>query len=113
MNNANSNRKLDRSSVMNLTGFSTQLSDRLILFMYFRHFSSQSHVLSFSECLNVMPGVLVVGSERGDDKNKKIKGDLCKLRNLSCHLVQISTEFDIIHFRSGLLKRRMKSIFHA
>ena len=62
-----------------------------------------------------MPGVLVARIERRDDKNKEIymtvKGDLCKLRNLSRHPVQISTEFGIIHFRSGLLKRRMKSIF--
>ena len=58
---------------MNLTGFSTQLSDGIFRFMYFRHFSSQSHVLSFSECLNLMPGVLVAESERRDDKNKDIK----------------------------------------
>ena len=57
---------------MNLTGFSTQLSDRICRFMYFRHFSSQSHVLSFSECLNAMLGVFVAGSERRDDKNKEI-----------------------------------------
>ena len=99
---------------MNLTGFTTQLSDRIFRFMYFSHFSSQSHVLSFSECLNVMPGVLVAGRERRDDKNKEIyvtvKGDLCKLRNLSRHSVQISTEFGIIHFRSGLLKRRMNEV---
>ena len=93
---------------MNLTGFLTQLSDRIFQFMYFRDLSSQLHVLSFSECLNVMPGVLVAGSERRDDKNKEIymtvKGDLRKLGNLSRHSVQISTEFGIIHFRSGLLK---------
>ena len=81
--------------------------------MYFRHISFQSHVLSFSECLNAMPGVLVAGSERKDDKNNEtymtVKGDL---RNLSRHPVQISTEFGIIHFKRGLLKRRMKSIFH-
>ena len=63
---------------MNLTGFSiciiAQLSDRIIQSRYFRHFSSQSHVysVSFSECLNTMPGVLVAGSERRDDKNKEI-----------------------------------------
>ena len=61
---------------MNLTGFLTQLSDRIFRFIYvhifFRHFSSQSNVLSFSECLNKMPGVLVAGSERRDDKNKEI-----------------------------------------
>ena len=43
--------------------------------------------LSFSECLNSIPGVLVAGSERREDKSKEIKmaveGDLCKLRNLS------------------------------
>ena len=64
-----------------------------------------------------MLGVLVAGSERRDDKNKEIcmtvEGNLCKLRNLSRHPVQISTEFGIIHFGSGLLKRRMKSIFHV
>ena len=68
--------------------------------MYFRHLSYQSHVLSFPECLNVIPGVLVVGSERRDDKHKEIyvtvKGDLRKLQNLSHHSVQISTEFGII-----------------
>ena len=60
---------------MNLTGFSTQLSDHIFRFMYFRHFSSQLHVLSFSECLNVMPDVLVAGSERRDDKKKEILYD--------------------------------------
>ena len=47
-----------------------------------------------------MPSVLVAGSEGRDDKNKEIcmtiKGDLCKLRNLPSHPVQISTEFGII-----------------
>ena len=51
--------------------------------MYFRHFYSQLHVLSFSECLNAVPGVLVAGSERRDNKNKEIymtvNGDLCSL----------------------------------
>ena len=63
-----------------------------------------------------MFGVVVAGSERRVDKNKEIymtvEGDLCKLRNLSPHPVQISTEFCIIHFRSRSLKRKMKSIFH-
>ena len=93
---------------MNLTGLSTQLSDCIFRFMYFRHFSFQSHVLGFSECLNVMPGVLVVESERRDDRNKElhmtVKGDLCKLGSLSRHSVQVSTEYGVIHFRSGLLK---------
>ena len=62
---------------MNLTGFSiciiTRLLDRIFRFMYFRHFSSQaSHVLSFSECLKAMPGVLVAVGERRDNKNKEI-----------------------------------------
>ena len=63
---------------MNLTGFSiciiAQLSDCIIQSRYLRHFSSQSHVysVSFSESLNTMPGVLVAGSEGGDDKNKEI-----------------------------------------
>ena len=57
---------------MNLTGFLTQLSDRLFRFMYFRHLSSQSHVLSFSECLNAMRGVLLAGSERREDKNWRL-----------------------------------------
>ena len=60
---------------------------------YFRHLSSQSRVLSLSEGLNDMQGVLVAGSEERDDKNMEIymtvKGDLCKLRNLSRHSVQI------------------------
>ena len=61
---------------MNLTGFSiciiTQLSDRIFRFMYYRHFSSQSHVLSCSEYLNAMPSVLVAGSEKREDKNKEM-----------------------------------------
>ena len=39
-------------------------------FMYFRYFSSKWLVLSFPGCLNAMPGVLVVGSERREDQNK-------------------------------------------
>ena len=105
--------ELDLGGVMNLTGFLicivAQLSDRIFPFMYFRHFSSQSHVLSFSECLNTMPGVLVAGSKRMVDKNKEIlimtvEGNYCKLRNLSRCPDQISVEFCIIHFKSGLLK---------
>ena len=57
---------------MNLTGFSTQLSNHIFRFIYFRHFSSQSDVLSFSECLNAMPGVLVTGIKGREDKNKEI-----------------------------------------
>ena len=89
---------------MNLTGFLiciiTHLSDRTFRFMYFRHFFSQSHVLSFSECLNAMP----VGSDRRADKEYKwwLKA---KLRNLSRCPGQVSVEFCIIHFKSGLLNR--------
>ena len=81
---------------MNLTGFSTQLSDHIFrfIYVYFRHFSSQLHVLIFSECLNFMSGVLVARSERRGDKNKDIyttvKSNLCKLRNLPRHSVQIN-----------------------
>ena len=61
---------------MNLTGclncIAAQLSDRIFQFMCFRHFSSQSQVLSFSEYLNTIPSVLVAGSERREDNNKKI-----------------------------------------
>ena len=68
--------------MIKLTGFSivfsrfafniiAQLSDCLFQFMYFRHFSPQSHVLSLSECLNGMPGILVVGIERREDENVK------------------------------------------
>ena len=102
---------------MNLTDFSTQMSDHIFRFMHFRHFSSQLHVLSFSECLNAMPGVLVAGSERRDDKNKEIymtvKGDLCKLRNLSRHPVQISTEFDKAGNRKAfhnIVNKRQKTL---
>ena len=59
---------------MNLTGFLicviAQLSDCILRFMYFRHFSSQSHVLRFSECLKTMLGVLVAGSKRREIKSK-------------------------------------------
>ena len=45
---------------MNLTDFSiciiAELSDRIFRFKYFGNFSSQLHVLNFSECLNAMPG---------------------------------------------------------
>ena len=61
---------------MNLTGFSiyiAQLADRIFRFMYFRHFSSQSHVLSFSECLNAMPGVLVAEARGEKIKIKNYK----------------------------------------
>ena len=57
------------------------------------------------------PPTPVVEDQKKPGLNR-VKGNLCKLRNLSCHSVQISTEFGIIHFRNGLLKRRMKSIFH-
>ena len=95
---------------MNVTGFSiciiVQLSDGMFRFMYF---SSQSHALSFSECLNAM-----TGSKGREDKNKEIKitveGDLCKLLNLSRRQDQVSVEFCIIHFKSGLLNRRTESI---
>ena len=63
MNQCKFKLKLDLGSVMNLTGFSTQLSDHIFRFLYFGHFSSQLHVLSFSVCLNVMLGVSVAGSE--------------------------------------------------
>ena len=57
---------------MNLTGFSiciiAQVSDRIFRFMHFR----QSHVVSFSGFLDTMLGVLLVGSERREDKNKEI-----------------------------------------
>ena len=63
-----------------------------------------------------MLSVLVVRSERRRDKNKEIEmtveDALCKLRNLSRNSDQVSVEFGIIHFKSGLLKQRMKSIFH-
>ena len=63
-----------------------------------------------------MPGVLVARSEREDDKTnnykRRLEGALCKLRNLSCRPDQMSVEFRIIRFKSGLLKRRMKSLFH-
>ena len=61
---------------MNLTGFSiyiAQLPDRIFRFMYFRHFSSQSHVLSFSECLNAMTGVLVAEARGEKIKIKNYK----------------------------------------
>ena len=41
-----------------------------------------------------------------------VEDDLCKLRNLLRCPVQISTEYRIIHFKSGLFIRRMKSIFN-
>ena len=77
MNNANSNgnliyhRRRDEFDRF-LDLHSAQMSDRIFRFMYFRHFSSQSYVLSFSEYLNVIPSVLVAGSERREDKNKEI-----------------------------------------
>ena len=112
--NQHSVRKLDLGDMMNLTGLSTQLSNR---FMYFRHFSFQSHILSFSECLNAMLSVLVAGSERREDKNKEtdmiIEGNVCKLRNLSHGPGQASVKFCLIHFKSGLLKQRMKSILYS
>ena len=59
---------------MNLTGFLVciiaQLSGRIFRFLYFRHLSSQSHVLSFSACLNTMLDVLEAGRKRREDKIK-------------------------------------------
>ena len=52
---------------------SAQMSDRTFQFVYFRDFSSQSHVLNFAEYLTVMPSVLVAGSERRKIKTKKYK----------------------------------------
>ena len=51
---------------------SGQLSDCIFRFMYFRHFSSQSHVLSVSEYLNAISSVLVAVSERREDENREI-----------------------------------------
>ena len=48
-----------------------ELSDWIFRFMYFKHFSSQSHVVTFSECLNPMHSVVVAGNERREDKNNK------------------------------------------
>lgn len=39
---------------------------------HLRHFSTQLHVLSFSECLNTMLGVVVMGSVKREGKNKEI-----------------------------------------
>ena len=90
---------------------SAQLSDRIFQFMYFRHFSSQPQVLSFSEYLNAMPSVfasvLVAGRE---DKHTEIKmtveGDLCKLRNPSRNLDQVSCEFWHYSFQEQIIETK-------
>ena len=50
----------------------TQQSDHIIPIHEFQTFLFPVAFLSFSECLNAMPGVLVAGSERREDKNKEI-----------------------------------------
>ena len=78
--------------------------------MYFRHFSFQSHVLSFSEYLNAMPSVLVAGSERREDKYKEIymtvEGTLYKLRNLSRNSDQVSVEFWHYSFQERIIETK-------
>ena len=92
------------SGVMNLTDFSICIAPncQIAFFVYFRDFSSQSRILSFSEYLNAMLSVLVGGSNRGEDKNKEIlvtvDDDLCKLRN--CYVTQIKCQLNFVLFIS-------------
>ena len=66
------------------------------------------HVLDLSECLNAVLGVLVVGSERRDDKNKEIyANDVLKALYANCktcHIAQVKCQLNyalIIHFMNG------------
>ena len=71
MNDANSgwcdefDRFLDLNNHPTVIAYSNPYNSDIIFF-------SQSHVLSFSECLNTIPAVLVVGSKRREDNNKEI-----------------------------------------
>ena len=56
---------------MNLTGFSICSPNYQVAYSDSLYISDIS-LPSFSDCLNAIPGVLVAGSERREDKNKEI-----------------------------------------
>ena len=66
---------------------------------------------NFSECLNVMLGVIAAGRERREDKsNWRLKALIMQTESLSRLPDEVSVEICIINFKSGrLLKRRTKS----
>ena len=74
-------------------------------FMYFRYFSSKWLVLSFPGCLNAMPGVLVVGSERREDQNKwRCRSITILCRILVCFFLS-SKWAEFLHVVSNLIEK--------
>ena len=59
---------------------------------------------------SLFASVLVAGRERREDKHTEIKmtveGDLCKLRNPSCNLDQVSCEFWHYSFQEQIIETK-------